>query len=1351
MDEVEGLWKDFQQASIAGADDGPLPLSSFQFPRRKAKRTVHGKIFNIHRTLATLSPKPTIDIPAQNESAGTVFKGASTPGYRTVYSIDSWQFIASTVQRQVNTLKEECTNARRCGALATLRDLFLEASVPNVFYNRTFTLLLDPLLLCLSEPSEAARHTAACLLLRFLTEAADVDTVLGDVLRGLASRFGSGDIEGVAHLPPLMRPAPEYKPLQMMPIEKSEEVRKTLLRVLQTVLNRTSDKSAWGHLDLITGLIRAATMDICHEIKFAALQTVVEFFDRHQNMLLHFTEPVARSILSCLVHQHARIRMGALRALTHVLACGLYKYNGEIIQMLAGWRDPNIVPIKALYETTTVRNYFAELLADQSPMVRMLFFDTVARWLHEFKDKADYETWIFPYLLSGLFDSFRPIQQLVFRLLEILGRQYEATHEKDLRNIKQLGTPEPWSYGGQACLSFPLGGYWDLADASKVREETEQFVSFVSTYSERLHSLGFNGYSLSESQKEKFTKPGGALVGDPPRPCLGARMMVRTYFRRYANTLFQRVEDFKEVTMAASARLMVITFAFIEEACVEWLDSTLSICCQHLSASHQASPQALEAYKVTARLIGAFVDPEIYWDFVKCALEESCLEETHDRVAKVGLLALMLEGSFAVLQKTSNSTLGLGRLKPVVPKIAEALCYTQLLQEQYVRFAAESVTKVLQVLIPGVVRQHETLPLTTWHHLLGAICSLAAPDSVDLDAGDSNPLAPHLRDLLDNLAICSGFATNELSSLKEKDTLWHLVEVSSGCPPANLAALNTYVRYLPCASIREEETFELLLEKLQEFSSATQKAATRRGTRRTALRLIKRLVLESPLTNQSSDTDSSSPVIQLSCASPALKASINWDNLSSREPTEAQANVTAPEKKVESSENRNKLLKSPIQAAAKILTSILLNKLRQLDFADDLEDTLLALTEFFTLPQPPSCAISLHETLETSGFIRILGRFLQDHALHRRLFCVACGVYAEECAARYPKKYPATVLEDIPLGKRRELRLSAIKASAALKGQAVLLMRLSLPVVLKSCISLKCLLNALVGSLHPPSTLQQLQDMRMGENNDASWNKLSSCEVEMGLDDACDQCREKAAALVEDKTGQGDNRTVPHCTSSLPFQPQSPWLLFQIAGCIWDAVSMVISCHVSSASRDANTHVPGKRLALCFPQSLVMPRAWHLPVHSHLQLESAGRALLELCTESELIRAVDSCVRQIVEIQGPASTDAKLFMDKFKNDSRHRTETSPSLKEAVTMAKSQVESLPAETQKEQAVLALMYVIRLFGIVRPSAIQECIKQYDYKGHFSRREVLVRILGNPTIAASGSLESATFSNQPRLDVA
>ena len=48
------------------------------------------------------------------------------------------------------------------------------------------------------------------------------------------------------------------------------------------------------------------------------------------------------------------------------------------MEHLIGFRDPNIVPIKAFYEHTTKVNYFALLVADRSNSVREAFFKTLA-------------------------------------------------------------------------------------------------------------------------------------------------------------------------------------------------------------------------------------------------------------------------------------------------------------------------------------------------------------------------------------------------------------------------------------------------------------------------------------------------------------------------------------------------------------------------------------------------------------------------------------------------------------------------------------------------------------------------------------------------------------------------------------------------------------------------------------------------------------------------------------------------------------------------------------------------------------------------------------------------------------
>lgn len=1346
MDAVGRVWQELKEAgSPCGGrlHGGRLPLSSFQFPKEKKWGNQQGKIFKTRQALksfsSTAASAPASHLPDGKEELASPRPDLSKG--KTVYSFENWQALAGVVQRHANILKEDSSNAKRYQCLSKLEHIFIETAVPHAFYTRAFLPLSEPLLLCLSDPTEAARQAAASLLSKFLTEVTEVDGVLGQVLEGLVQRFGSQDIEGVAHLPPIMRPEPEYKPLQLTPVETSEDVRKTLFQLLRTALDRSSDDSVWDHLDLATGLLRAGAMDVCPDIKSVALHTLVEFCDRHQQMLLHFTEPMARSVLSCLVHQHAKIRMGALRALTHVLACGLYKYNGEIIQMLAGWRDPNFVPIKSLYEPTTIRNYFAELLADHSPLVRMFFFDTLARWLLEFADKADYETWIFPYLLSGLFDPFRPIQQLVFSLLELLGKHYESTHEKDLRDIKQLGTPEPWSYDGRAFIRFPLGGRWEMAEQACITEETEQFVSFVSSYSERLCNLGFEGCSLSEKQKNKFLSKGGALVGDPARPCLGTRMMVKTYFRRYAKTLFEPVEDFKEVTMATSARLMVVSLAYIEDAAVEWLDNCLTICARVLSSSQSHSEEALEAYRVAMRLVGVFIDPENYWNLVKDALEGRSHEEIYERVGMLALLALMLEGSFKALQQASDSTLGLGRLAPIVPKIADALAHTDLLHEQFVGFAAESVTKVVQILVSGTLRQEVSFSAMTWHHLLSVICSLALPSNGADD--ESHALPPHIQELLGHLARCHEAPSTEISVAMSADTMWFYAPLSMSLPPSNLGALNIFLKWLPSLRLLEEKIFSVIIAKLEEFSAATQAAATRRNARRTALRLARRLMLLGPadirrIRGNAPTAETHGGGRAAGVVAVMESSALQWRVGESEKSTTGDEKAHPMESIIHYTEPR----RFPTKAAAEILTRVVLGRLRKLDCVEDLEDTLGALAEFLALPQPATSAAqqAIQDTIVMSGLAEDLSWLLREPCLHTKLFRAASEAYAHEWAATYPDKCPAMALEDMPLGKRRELRLSAIRTATALKDQAVLLLRVTLTCVARQYDTVRLILSSAIASLHPPDKLQKLSVTRVWKSCEAPKAETPAGEKRQCSEGVREEPDKQRGPSTEEEAVAATRGTSVQCSSSLPFQAQSPWFLFQLAGFLLDAVVHGTSCHVGGSNEAKLAPEPGDLPCdWCLPL-LTMPLVRQIPVYSHLQLQTARQILLELCTESDLCQAVDSCVRHIVELQSASSESAQLLKESLVEGPSRRAADSGNLKELLITAQRQGKRVPIAIQKEQARRALTEFIRFVGSIFPSAVQECRRQYEASGRFCRRDTLVRVLQERSRPTAGLMEAA-----------
>ena len=114
---------------------------------------------------------------------------------------------------------------------------------------------------------------------------------------------------------------------------------------------------------------------------------------------------MARSLFTSFVNKHAKVRIAGIKAFYHVLYCGVWKFNANIMEHMIGFRDPNIVPIKDFYEHSTKLNYFAMMVADRSTAVRDCFYKTMADLMMKLPDKKDHESRVFPYLITGLYDG----------------------------------------------------------------------------------------------------------------------------------------------------------------------------------------------------------------------------------------------------------------------------------------------------------------------------------------------------------------------------------------------------------------------------------------------------------------------------------------------------------------------------------------------------------------------------------------------------------------------------------------------------------------------------------------------------------------------------------------------------------------------------------------------------------------------------------------------------------------------------------------------------------------------------------------------------------------------------------
>jgi len=614
------------------------------------------------------------------------------------------------IQRDINCLSEDTMNVRLQSLQKLERILVRQGDIlATDVVDAVFDAMLKPLLKRLKDKSEKCRELAVKILRSLVENTSDLAAALPYVFPTLVSRLGCEDLDGVAHLPEIMRPDPEQKPTEIArPVEDSEEVRLELGHFVASLLQRCSPIQIYSYIDEATGLIRAQAMDPFHGVKALACDTMVTFCYNNREMLLHFALPLARSLTSCLTHNHAKLRIAGLRAITACLFCGVWKHNFEIFEVLMAWQDPNKVPIKAFYEGVTNVNYMSTLSFDRHPAVRRFWFETLAYWMIRCVDKVDLEPYIAPYLLTGLCDENEEIALEVFWLIERIGEAYEEEHEEDLRKTKQYGFDYTWTYSGRAFVPFPLQGIWgggssvprhirrtgaqgpDFLGHRPLPEHQhrEQLASEVedlheeATDSQDRRALGSRAELPSrDSCWPEFRDL--AVYRRLPRPRLGSRSWVRTHSRRFIKATFNDVVDFRDCTSLNAGRLLCMSLAYTEEGVTEWLQPMMAALVKFYSgrAWAAADARAMQTYSTVCKLLGAFLEPTSLWTQLRGALDADSTMDLDQRVASVRILAMALEGHVEVLESIQppDPSLGLGQLEPILPELIDAMHGSDLL------------------------------------------------------------------------------------------------------------------------------------------------------------------------------------------------------------------------------------------------------------------------------------------------------------------------------------------------------------------------------------------------------------------------------------------------------------------------------------------------------------------------------------------------------------------------------------------------------------------------------------------------------------------------------------------------
>jgi hypothetical protein len=480
-------------------------------------------------------------------------------------------------------------------------------------------------------------------------------------------------------------------------------------------------------------------------VKAIACENMELLCYNHHEMLLYFAQDLGRSLTSCLVHQHSKIKFLALRALTAVFKAGVWKKNHEVVQHLVAWQDPNLVPVKAFYDpvASTTVNYFSSLTFCQSPAVRRFWFETLGYWILKVEDKVDHEPHIFPYLLSGLFDDNDEIALEVFWLLEKLGEEvYEVEEADNLRDYKQYGFDYQWTYNGRGFVPFPGCMQWRLRGTkdkplSPYRRKPQGPDHLGTRTADREAEVELDLGEPIEIPTRNYAWP---ILKDLqvyptlPRPRLGSRHYVRKHTRRYIKALFNDVVDFRDCTALNAGKLLMVTIAYAEEAIMEWIKDVDDAMVRFYSgkAAMGRSQELIEVYDKCLILLGAYLDPNSLWQQAKPAFTPDSFLNMPQRVAMVEIFTKQIQGAVLVIASLDDETIQWGRLSKIIPEVLTAMMESDLLYEPQTA-TRKVLWDLLKMLLMDELRPFYTAEQVTQLLCLGFTVAAEPPPELRAD------------------------------------------------------------------------------------------------------------------------------------------------------------------------------------------------------------------------------------------------------------------------------------------------------------------------------------------------------------------------------------------------------------------------------------------------------------------------------------------------------------------------------------------------------------------------------------------------------------------------------------------
>ncbi|CAD2099076.1 conserved Plasmodium protein, unknown function [Plasmodium vinckei lentum] len=361
----------------------------------------------------------------------------------------------------------------QCNNFEVLKNIFCLFNSNNEYNDYAFNEMFHTLLLCFNKKDEQNILIIIYIFITLLNQN-NINKSYTHILDALITILNADQCKLPLYQKDDTTRLFDHKPMVLTNQSISEYCRYFLFVYFFYLMRLISNYQMRIHLDKIIKVCLVGLFDNCCEINFLIMNFIEEIIDKIEECYINYHYIISTSLLKCLCNKNSKIKIKCMHTLVKIIKNNNNNtQNYKIIEMLIGYKDPNIVPIKCFYDNNYVNiNYLCLLYNDKSIKVKYNFYSFIFIILYEFIDSNDFTTFLLPYLFSACFDNYKIFRFLSFIYIQVLSKRKKlgstCTDTTSCNNNFQKNMNEEeiyeffpeWSYKTPFTLPLPLTEYY---------------------------------------------------------------------------------------------------------------------------------------------------------------------------------------------------------------------------------------------------------------------------------------------------------------------------------------------------------------------------------------------------------------------------------------------------------------------------------------------------------------------------------------------------------------------------------------------------------------------------------------------------------------------------------------------------------------------------------------------------------------------------------------------------------------------------------------------------------------------------------------------------------------------------